>query len=235
MKTRGAVLWGLGSAWKVEDVEVGAPRQGEVLVEWRYAGLCHTEEHWVTGDIQARRQDEAGNDVDSFPILGGHEGSGVVLDVGPGVTRLSPGDHVAGSFIAACGRCRYCATGRQYLCDEGAKTLTGGMRSDGAHLHHVGDQSLMLLAGLGTFAHHTTVDQASLVKVDDDLPLDVVAMVSCGVCTGWGAAAQRGGVQVGDVTVVVGVGGLGISAVQAARMSRRTPHRGRRPCRVQAG
>jgi NDMA-dependent alcohol dehydrogenase len=154
-----------------------------------------------------------------FPVIGGHEGAGIVTDVGPGVTTVQPGDHVSASFIPSCGRCRYCSTGRQNLCDLGAAAFMPGMITDGTSRHRVGDAEPILFAKLGTFAERTTVAEASVVKVDDDLPMEVVALVSCGVATGWGSACQRGDVRPGDTVVVVGIGGVGINAVQGARMA----------------
>jgi S-(hydroxymethyl)glutathione dehydrogenase/alcohol dehydrogenase len=154
---------------------------------------------------------------ESFPIIGGHEGAGVVVEVGPGVTTLRPGDHVAASFFPSCGRCRWCVTGHTNLCDLGAGTLGPGQISDGTHRHHLGDQDLLILAKLGTFAEHTVAHEASLIKVDDDLPLAAVALVSCGVTTGFGSAVNRAEVKPGETVVVIGIGGVGINAVQGAR------------------
>jgi S-(hydroxymethyl)glutathione dehydrogenase/alcohol dehydrogenase len=219
MKTHGAVLWGVGQDWKIEEIDLDPPKAGEVLVKWEAAGLCHSDEHVVTGDMVvpddirlARGQD------DMFPIVGGHEGAGVVLEVGPGVTLVAPGDHVAASFFPACGRCRYCVTGHSNLCDLGAGTFGLGQISDGTSRHHIRGQDVNILAKLGTFSEHTVVNEQSLVKVDADLPLPAVALVSCGVTTGWGSAVHRAEVKPGETVVVVGVGGVGINAVQGARM-----------------
>jgi len=154
-----------------------------------------------------------------FPVIGGHEGAGVVLEVGPGVTSVQPGDHVAASFFPACGHCRYCITGQSNLCDLGAQTFGAGQISDGTSRHHFGGQDLNILAKVGTFAEHGVVHENSLVKVDADLPLTAVALVSCGVTTGWGSAIHRAEVKPGETVVVVGIGGIGINAVQGARMA----------------
>jgi len=221
MKTRAAVLWGLGQQWQVEEITIDAPRVGEVLVEWKAAGMCHSDEHMVTGDMVPPDEVLAMMGIDSiFPLIGGHEGAGVVLEVGAGVTSVKPGDHVSASFVPSCGRCRYCSTGRQNLCDNGRGTLGGGMITDGTHRHFVrGDQPVGLLAKLGTFSNHACVSEDSLIKVDDDLPLECVALVSCGVATGWGSATNRAAVAPGDTVVVVGIGGIGINAVQGAKMA----------------
>ncbi|MEZ5217932.1 MAG: NDMA-dependent alcohol dehydrogenase [Ilumatobacteraceae bacterium] len=220
MKSRAAVLWGTGQDWKIEEIEVDPPKAGEVLVNWKVAGLCHSDEHFVTGDMVPPPELLALMGVDNFfPIIGGHEGAGVVVEVGAGVSSLAPGDHVSASFIPSCGRCRYCSSGRQNLCDRGAGTLGGGMITDGTHRHHVNGQNVSLMAKVGTFSEYACVAEESLIKVDPDLSLEPVALVSCGVATGWGSAAHRANVSPGDVAVVVGIGGIGINAVQGAKMS----------------
>jgi S-(hydroxymethyl)glutathione dehydrogenase/alcohol dehydrogenase len=169
-------------------------------------------------DLGPERRAELGL-PDRYPIIGGHEGAGVVVEVGEGVTSVRPGDHVSASFIPSCGRCRYCSTGRQNLCDLGAHTLHRGQITDGTSRHFCRGQELSTFAKLGTFAEHTVVAEASVIKVEPDLPLDRVALVSCGVATGWGSAVERAGTQPGDTVVVVGIGGVGINAVQGARMA----------------
>jgi S-(hydroxymethyl)glutathione dehydrogenase/alcohol dehydrogenase len=207
VKTRAAVLWEGAKEWQVEDVDLDGPKQGEVLVEMAAAGLCHSDEHLLTGDMPG-----------VLPMIGGHEGSGVVREVGPGVTGLQAGDHVSMSFIPSCGKCRWCSTGRQNLCDTGAMLLAGKMLDGTARVHAKG-QDLHLMAAVGTFATHQVVSEMSLVKVEPDIPLPQVALVSCGVATGWGSAVQRAQVVPGDIVVVVGVGGIGANAVQGARMA----------------
>jgi len=220
MKCRAAVLHGLGQQWQIEDITVDAPKAGELLVQWKVAGMCHSDEHFVTGDMVPPAEMLAAAGMPPFfPILGGHEGAGIVVEVGPGVMSVQPGDHVSASFIPSCGRCRFCSTGRQNLCDAGAGTMQNGMITDGTSRHFLGDEPLKLMAKLGTFSQYSTVAEASVIKVDDDLPLDVVALVSCGVATGWGSATNRADVRPGDTVVVVGIGGIGINAVQGAAMS----------------
>jgi S-(hydroxymethyl)glutathione dehydrogenase/alcohol dehydrogenase len=156
---------------------------------------------------------------DFFPILGGHEGAGVVVEVGPGVTSVAVGDHVSASFIPSCGRCKPCSTGHQNLCDNGAKTFIGGMITDDTHRHHINGKPVTLMAKIGTFSEYACVSEMSVIKVDKDLPLECVALVSCGVSTGWGSSVSRAGVAAGDTVVVVGIGGIGINAVQGAKMA----------------
>jgi NDMA-dependent alcohol dehydrogenase len=220
VQSQAAVLFGTGESWKVTEIRVDPPRRGEVLVHWRFAGLCHSDEHFVTGDmVTPAARDNGPGSGQLFPVLGGHEGAGVVAEVGPGVTGLAEGDHVAASFVPSCGRCYYCVTGRQNLCDVGAKTIRKGMISDDTSRHFVGDTEVTVNCKVGTFSEYACVSEHSLIKVDDDLPLDCVALVSCGVATGWGAAVRRAEVHPGDVAVVVGVGGVGMNAVQGARMA----------------
>jgi Zn-dependent alcohol dehydrogenase len=185
MKTRAAVLWGIGEPWKVTDIELDPPKAGEVLVKMHAAGLCHSDEHAATGDLSFSNEVAAEMGMPPmFPLIGGHEGAGVVVEVGPGVKSVKAGDHVSASFIPSCGRCRYCSTGRQNLCDLGAKAFERGQITDGTARHHVNGEDLNLFAKLGTFSEHTVVAEASVIKVEPDLPLNVVALVSCGVATG---------------------------------------------------
>jgi S-(hydroxymethyl)glutathione dehydrogenase/alcohol dehydrogenase len=129
------------------------------------------------------------------------------------------GDHVSASFIPSCGRCRYCSSGRQNLCDAGSGAMQNGQIVDGATRHWLNGEPVKLMAKLGTFAEYTCVSEASVIKVDADLPLDAVALVSCGVATGWGSATKRADVRPGETVVIVGVGGIGINAVQGAAMA----------------
>ena len=220
MQTRAAVLWGVGEDWQVEEIDLDPPKAGEVLVKMKAAGLCHSDEHVVTGDMAITDEMAAAMGVPPmFPIIGGHEGAGIIVEVGPGVTSVKPGDHVSASFIPSCGRCHYCSTGKQNLCDMGGAAFKAGQITDGTARHHCKGRDLNLFAKLGTFSEHTVVAEASVIKVEPDLPLDVVSLVSCGVATGWGSAVQRGDVRPGDIVVVVGIGGIGINAVQGAKMA----------------
>ncbi|MBI5089673.1 MAG: alcohol dehydrogenase catalytic domain-containing protein, partial [Actinobacteria bacterium] len=220
MQSRAAVLWGTDQQWQIEDITIDPPKPGELIVQWKAAGLCHSDEHMVTGDMVLPPEALAAAGIGNiFPLVGGHEGAGVVVEVGPGVTTVKPGDHVSASFIPSCGRCRYCSTGRQNLCDAGAGALGGGSITDGTHRHFVNGEPVTMMAKVGTFSQYACVNEKSVIKVDDDLPLECVALVSCGVATGWGSATKRGDVQAGDTVVVVGIGGIGINAVQGARMA----------------
>ncbi len=221
MKVRAGLIHGVGQDWQVEEIEVGDPQAGEVLVEWKAAGMCHSDEHIVTGDMVPPKEAWPMLGIDDFfPIVGGHEGAGVIAAVGPGVSSVAVGDHVSASFIPSCGRCRYCSTGRQNLCDAGAGAFQKGMITDGTARHHTTDgREVGLYAKLGTFAEYSCVAESQVIKVDADLPLDAVALVSCGVATGWGSATNRAAITAGESAVVVGIGGIGINAVQGAAMA----------------
>ncbi|MGE3621914.1 MAG: NDMA-dependent alcohol dehydrogenase [Acidimicrobiia bacterium] len=205
MKTRAAVLFEGNTHWEVVEADLDEPRNGEVLVRMVAAGLCHSDEHLRVGDFVPR-----------YPMVGGHEGAGIVEAVGPGVTSLAVGDHIVCSFIPSCGRCRYCATGRPNICDVGAMLLEGCLPDGTFRLHHDGlDVGGMCM--LGTFSQWTVLSERSCVKIPDHVPLDKASLTSCAVPTGWGAAVHAGEVRPGDTVVVYGSGGVGINAVQGAR------------------
>lgn len=215
MRSRAAVVRELGGAWSVEDFELDAPRAGEVLIRMAAAGLCHSDDHIRNGFMSP-----PGAPTTRPATIGGHEGSGVVVEVGDGVTGLAPGDHVVTSFVAVCGHCRWCASGMQYLCDKGAGVLTPGMPTDGTFRHHTLDgHDLGHTSKIGAFAEHTVVAADSLVKIDPSVPLLSAALLSCAVPTGYGSAAHRADVRGGDTCVVIGVGGIGTAAVQGARIN----------------
>ncbi len=219
MRTRAAVLHGPRQQWKVEEVEIDPPREHEVLVRSAYAGLCHSDEHIRSGDFVAPPEALSLAGAESmFPIIGGHEGSGLVTQVGPGVTSVAVGDQVGVSFVPSCGRCHSCVSGRQNLCDRGVLTLAGPMLSDQTWRHHLAGHNLHRMAQLGTFAEHLVVHEDSLVRVEPDVSLRAVTLVSCGVTTGFGSAANRGRVRPGETVVVVGCGGVGVGAIQGARV-----------------
>lgn len=227
MKSKAAILRGVGIDWEVTEIDLDPPRAGEVLVKMAYAGICHSDEHFYTGDsVPSTDMEEmmraAGVPVPEwFPMLGGHEGSGIVEAVGPGVTSLKPGDHVAISFFPACGSCRFCVTGHTYLCDVGAEIYSKEMTTDHTRRRHVtgpnGSEDLMAMMQVGTFSEYVVASERSLVKIHDWIPLEAASLVSCGVTTGFGSGSVAAGTQVGDTVVVVGVGGIGMNAVQGAK------------------
>jgi S-(hydroxymethyl)glutathione dehydrogenase/alcohol dehydrogenase len=206
MKTKGAILWGVDQDWSVEEIEVGDPVAGEVQVRLAASGMCHSDEHLRTGDTP----------VPSYPVLGGHEGAGIVTKVGPGVSDLAEGDHVVLAFIPACGKCLMCSTGRSNICDKGANLLTGHAISDDTFRVTAKGQGTIPMCLLGTFSPYVTVNEASVVKVETQIPLEKAALVGCGVTTGWGSAVRVADTRPGDTVVVIGVGGVGINAIQGA-------------------
>ncbi|MEM9748657.1 MAG: NDMA-dependent alcohol dehydrogenase [Actinomycetota bacterium] len=212
MKTRAAILRGINEPWSVEEIELDPPQAGEVLVKLAASGMCHSDEHVVTGDLAGATPPP--------PMIGGHEGAGVVMEVGPGVVWLEPGDHVVFGFVPACGRCPDCVEGHSNTCEKSAAFPTGMQIADGTARHHDKDgNDLGLMCLLGTFAEHTVVNEASCVKIDKDWPLDKACLLGCGVVTGWGSAVYAADVQPGDYVAVVGVGGIGANAVQGAKMA----------------
>ncbi|MEM7095029.1 MAG: NDMA-dependent alcohol dehydrogenase [Actinomycetota bacterium] len=220
MQTRAAILDGVGQDWKVETITLDDPKAGEVVIELVGSGLCHSDEHLLTGDMvmDAATAEELG--LQQFPIIGGHEGAGRIVEVGPGVTSLEVGDHVVLGFIPSCGRCPSCATGHQNLCDLGALLLAGRQVSDLTCRHHRHDGSeLGIMCCIGTFGEHSVVNEASCIKIDKDIPLDKAALVGCGVTTGWGSSTYAADVQSGETVVIVGCGGVGMNAVQGAAMA----------------
>jgi NDMA-dependent alcohol dehydrogenase len=221
MKTRAAILHDVGGPWSVEDIELDAPRAGEVLVQMAAAGLCHSDDHVLKGDMSAPNEVLWSLGLPAmFPTIGGHEGSAIVREVGDGVTRFVPGDHVVMSFVAVCGECRWCTSGVEYLCDVGAGTLAPGMPTDGTFRHHTADgRNLGHLSKIGAFAEHTVVSQDSIVKIEPQLPLVPSALLSCAVPTGYGSAANRANVRGGDTVVVIGAGGIGTAAIQGAHIN----------------
>lgn len=207
MRTRGAVLFDAPGQWEIVDIDVDEPRQDELLIEMVAAGLCHSDDHYVKGDTIA-----------PLPLAGGHEGAGIVTAVGPNTPGWSEGDHVVMSFLPACGRCRWCASGQQNLCDMGVY-LRDGTREDGSfRMSLPGDsRDLAQMCGISTFSEHTLIDVAAAIKVETDLPLHSACLTGCGVGTGWGSAVNSAEVRPGDTVIIMGTGGIGINAVQGAR------------------
>jgi alcohol dehydrogenase (nicotinoprotein) len=205
VKTRAAVMWEAGKSWDIVELELDPPKAGEVLIKFVASGLCHSDDHVRTGDMPSR-----------YPIVGGHEGAGVIEAVGDGVYDIAPGDHVVCSFLPTCGKCRWCSTGHQNLCDLGAMLLDGCL-PDGTYRRHADGHDIGGMCMLGTFSERGVVSRNSVVKIDDHLPLDKAALVGCGVPTGWGSAVYSAEVKPGDTVVIFGIGGVGINAVQGAR------------------
>lgn len=204
MRTRAAVVRAAGEPWTLTELELDEPREREVRVRLKASGLCHSDDHVRTGDFDVR-----------YPMVGGHEGAGVVEAVGDHVSRVAVGDRIAFSYLPVCGTCRYCSTGHQNLCDAGLHAGTGQFL-DGTFRFHEDGQDVGGFCTLGTFSEQVVVSEYSCVKIDEYLPFEVAALLSCGVPTGWGSSVHVAGVRAGDTVVVFGCGGVGVNAVQGA-------------------
>ncbi len=192
MKTKAAILRGTGQDFEITELDLDPPKLGEVLIRYVAAGLCHSDEHLRRGDIVPR-----------FPIVGGHEGAGIIEEVGPGVTRL---------------HCRWCSTGKSNLCDMGM-TILDGCLPDGTYRFHSGGEDLGAFCMLGTFSERSVISEHSAIKVDPDVPLDKVVLIGCGVPTGFGSAVHAAETEPGDTIAIYGIGGIGINAVQGAALA----------------
>jgi S-(hydroxymethyl)glutathione dehydrogenase/alcohol dehydrogenase len=208
MKTKGALLWELNSPFKVDEIDLGDPVADEVQIRMHAAGMCHSDYHLTTGATPI-----------GLPALGGHEGAGVVTKVGKNATGIEEGDHVILAFIPACGECPPCLKGYRSLCDRGAMLLGGKAIADGTSRVHAGPHEVSPMNLLGTFAPYMTVHKDSVVKIDKDIPFETAAIMGCAVPTGFGSATNVADVQPGETVVIVGVGGIGMSALQGAVIS----------------
>ena len=207
MQTRGAIIRQTPGTYEVVDLDLDGPRQNELQVKMVASGLCHSDDHTATGDLPGA----------SYPLCGGHEGGGIVVGVGPHTPGWAEGDHVVFSFLSGCGRCHWCAKGMQNLCDNGAVILMGTRPDDPtSYRMSLGGQPVGQICGLSTFSEYTTVHVNSAIKVDRSLPLDKLCLLGCGVGTGWGAAVNSAEVYPGQTVIVMGIGGIGINAVQGA-------------------
>lgn len=205
--TRTSIIRQVPGTYETVEVELDDPRQGEVTVKLAASGLCHSDDHVATGDVP----------VGVHPYAGGHEGAGVVTAVGPNTPAFEVGDHVVFSFLPACGRCEFCARGLSNLCDLGASLLTGARADDPSSFRmHLDGEPVGQQCGISTFSEHTTVSIDSVVKIDKSIPLRSAALVGCGVPTGWGSAVRSADVQPGDTVIVMGIGGIGVNALQGA-------------------
>jgi S-(hydroxymethyl)glutathione dehydrogenase/alcohol dehydrogenase len=170
------------------------------------AGMCHSDHHLVTGGIP----------MGGFPVLGGHEGAGIVTEVGPGVEDFAAGDHVVLSFIPSCGHCPTCQAGMRNLCDLGAGLLNGAAVSDGTFRIKAKGQDVFPMTLLGTFSPYMVVHKSSVVKIDPSVPFEVAALVGCGVTTGYGSSVRTADIRPGEDVAIVGIGGVGMAALQGA-------------------
>jgi S-(hydroxymethyl)glutathione dehydrogenase / alcohol dehydrogenase len=209
MRTKAAVAYEAGKPLVIEEVELDGPKANEVLVEIKATGVCHTDEFTRSG------ADPEG----LFPVIFGHEGAGVVVDVGPGVTTLKKGDHVIPLYTPECRACKSCLSRKTNLCTAIRATQGKGMMPDGTSRFRIGKTMLHHYMGCSTFAQHTVLPEISLAKVRPDAPFDKICYIGCGVTTGIGAVIYTAKVEPGANVVVFGLGGIGLNVIQGARMA----------------
>ncbi len=209
MKTRAAVAWKAGAPLSVETVELEGPRFGEVLVEIKATGICHTDEFTRSG------ADPEG----LFPVIFGHEGAGIVVDVGPGVSSLKKGDHVIPLYTPECRQCKSCLSQKTNLCTAIRSTQGQGVMPDGSSRFSIGKEKIHHYMGCSTFANFTVLPEIALAKVRHDAPFDKICYIGCGVTTGIGAVINTAKVEPGANVVVFGLGGIGLNVVQGARLA----------------
>ena len=208
METRAAVAYEAGKPLAIETVTLEGPKEGECLVEIKATGICHTDEFTRSGE------DPEG----LFPAILGHEGAGVVVEVGKGVETLKKGDHVIPLYTPECGKCEYCLSGKTNLCQAIRETQGQGLMPDGTSRFSIGKDKIFHYMGTSTFANYTVVPEIALAKIREDAPFDKVCYIGCGVTTGIGAVINTAKVQSGDNVIVFGLGGIGLNVIQGARM-----------------
>ena len=208
MKTRAAVAFGAGKPLEIVDVDLEGPKAGEVLVEIKATGVCHTDAFTMSGD------DPEG----LFPAILGHEGAGVVMEVGPGVTGLRPGDHVIPLYTPECRTCDFCLNPKTNLCQSIRETQGQGLMPDGTSRFSLDGEPILHYMGCSTFANHTVLPEVALAKVREDAPFDKICYIGCGVTTGIGAVAFTMKVEPGSTVAVFGLGGIGLNVIQGAKM-----------------
>jgi S-(hydroxymethyl)glutathione dehydrogenase/alcohol dehydrogenase len=208
LKTRAAVAWKAGEPLTIETVDLEGPRAGEVLVEVKATGICHTDHYTLSG------ADPEG----LFPAILGHEGAGVVLEVGAGVTSVRPDDHVIPLYTPECRQCKFCLSRKTNLCQQIRSTQGKGLMPDGTSRFSLGGRPILHYMGTSTFANHIVVPEIALAKVRRDAPFETICYIGCGVTTGVGAVIFTAKVEAGANVVVFGLGGIGLNVIQGARM-----------------
>jgi S-(hydroxymethyl)glutathione dehydrogenase/alcohol dehydrogenase len=206
MKSRAAVAFAAGKPLEIVEIDVAPPKAGEVLVKITHTGVCHTDAFTLSGD------DPEG----IFPAVLGHEGGGIVVEVGEGVTTLQPGDHVIPLYTAECGKCKFCLSGKTNLCQAVRATQGKGLMPDGTTRFSYRGQPVYHYMGTSTFSEYTVVPEISLAKIDTQAPLDKVCLLGCGVTTGIGAVHNTAKVEAGATVAVFGLGGIGLAVIQGA-------------------
>ena len=209
MQTRAAVAHKAGESLSIETVELDGPREGEVLVEMKATGICHTDEFTLSG------ADPEG----IFPAILGHEGAGIVVDVGKNVTSVKKGDHVIPLYTPECRQCDYCTSGKTNLCQAIRETQGQGVMPDGTSRFSIGKDKIFHYMGTSTFAHHSVMPEIAVAKIREDAPFDKVCYIGCGVTTGLGAVMNTAKVEPGSNCVVFGLGGIGLNVLQGLRIA----------------
>lgn len=208
MKTRAAIAFGAGKPLEIHEVDLMGPRAGEVLVEIKATGVCHTDAFTLSGD------DPEG----AFPAILGHEGAGVVVEVGAGVTSVKPGDHVIPLYTPECRQCKFCLHPKTNLCQSIRSTQGQGVMPDGTSRFSLDGKPILHYMGCSTFSNYTVMPEIAVAKIRKDAPFDKVCYIGCGVTTGVGAVAFDAKVEPGSNVVVFGLGGIGLNVIQGARM-----------------
>ncbi|AKP72832.1 S-(hydroxymethyl)glutathione dehydrogenase [Piscirickettsia salmonis] len=210
MKSRAAIALQAKAPLIIDEVDVSAPEQGEVLVRLVATGVCHTDAYTLSG------MDPEG----IFPVILGHEGAGIVEEVGPGVTSLKPGDHVIPLYIPECGECKFCRSGKTNLCQSVRDTQGKGLMPNGSKRFHYQGQELFHYMGTSTFSEYTVIPEISLAKINQHAPLDKVCLLGCGITTGIGAVLNTAKVEAGSTVAIFGLGGIGLSVIQGAVLAK---------------
>ncbi len=209
MKTRAAVAHAAGKPLTIEMVDLDGPQAGEVLVELKATGICHTDKYTLSGE------DPEG----LFPAILGHEGAGIVREVGPGVTSVQPGDHVIPLYTPECRTCEYCLSRKTNLCQKIRATQGRGVMPDGTSRFRLNGKPVLHYMGCSTFSNFTVLPEISVAKVRQDAPFDVICYIGCGVTTGIGAVIFTAKVEPGANVVVFGLGGIGLNVIQGAKLA----------------
>ena len=208
METKAAIATAAGKPLSIETVTLDGPREGEVLVEIKATGICHTDEFTLSG----------GDPEGIFPSILGHEGAGIVLECGPGVTSLKKGDHVIPLYTPECRQCKACLSGKTNLCTAIRATQGQGLMPDGTSRFKLGSETIYHYMGCSTFSNHTVLPEIALAQIRDDAPFDKVCYIGCGVTTGIGAVINTAKVEAGANCVVFGLGGIGLNVLQGLKM-----------------
>ncbi|WP_206105665.1 S-(hydroxymethyl)glutathione dehydrogenase/class III alcohol dehydrogenase [Sapientia aquatica] len=209
MKTRAAVAWAANQPLSIEEVDLMPPQAGEVLVKIVASGVCHTDAYTLSGkDLEG-----------IFPVILGHEGAGIVMQIGEGVTSVAVGDHVIPLYTPECGECKFCKSGKTNLCQKIRATQGRGVMPDGTTRFYKDGKPIYHYMGTSTFSEYTVLPEISLAKINKEAPLEEVCLLGCGVTTGMGAVMNTAKVKAGDTVAIFGLGGIGLSAVIGAKMA----------------